>query len=404
MSHTLKVLERIIDNRLRQEVMLGKQQLGFMKGVGTVDGIFSLRQLMEKCREKQKALHMVFIDLEKAYDRVPRQEIWRSLREKGVMEKYVRIIKETYRGVTTCVRSTVGTSSGFQVKVGLHQGSALSPILFNIVLDVLTEGIRGDPPWCMLYADDIVLAAESREELEDRLEEWRHALESRGLKISREKTEYMTNGIDDDLQATIRLGETNIKRVQKFKYLGSTLDSEGEMDKETKHRVQSGWNNWRKVSGVLCDKRVPIKLKGKVHKAVVRPALTYGLEAAPLKKIQEQKLDTAEMKMLRWMNGVTRKDKIRNTYIRGSSKVIEASRKVQEARLRWFGHLLRRPEEEHVASRTMGMEIIGTRKRGRPKKRWKDCIQEDMKMKELHEEQAHDRGTWRRLTRNSDPE
>ena len=216
--------------------------------------------------------------------------------------------------------------------------------------------------------------AKSREELEDRLEEWRYALESRGLKISREKTEYMTNGIDDDLQATIRLGETNIKRVQKFKYLGSTLDSEGEMDKETKHRVQSGWNNWRKVSGVLCDKRVPIKLKGKVHKAVVRPALTYGLEAAPLKKIQEQKLDTAEMKMLRWMNGVTRKDKIRNTYIRGSSKVIEASRKVQEARLRWFGHLLRRPEEEHVASRTMEMEIIGTRKRGRPKKRWKDCI------------------------------
>ena len=145
-------------------------------------------------------------------------------------------------------------------------------------------------------------------------------------------------------------------------------------------------------------------MKGKVHKPVVRPALTYGLEAAPLKKIQEQKLDTAEMKMLRWMNGVTRKDKIRNTYIRGSSKVIEASKKVQEARLRWFGHLLRRPEEEHVASRTMEMEIIGTRKRGRPKKRWKDCIQEDMKMKELHEEQAHDRGTWRRLTRNSDPE
>ena len=99
------------------------------------------------------------------------------------------------------------------------------------------------------------------------------------------------------------------------------------------------------------------------------------------------------------MNGVTRKDKIR-----GSSKVIEVSKKVQEARLRWFGHLLRRPEEEHVASRTMEMEIIGTRKRRRPKKRWKDCIQEDMKMKELEEEQTQDRRTWKRLTRNSDPE
>ena len=143
--------------------MLGKQQLGFMKGVGTVDGIFFLRQLMEKCREKQKALLMVFIDMEKAYDRVPRQEIGRSLREKGVMEKYVRITKESYRGATTCVRSTVGTSSRFQVRVRLYQGSALSPILFSIVLDVLTEGIRGEPPCCMFYVDDIVLATESRE-------------------------------------------------------------------------------------------------------------------------------------------------------------------------------------------------------------------------------------------------
>ena len=94
--------------------MLGKQQLGFMKGVGTVDGIFFLRQLMEKCREKQKALLMVFIDMEKAYDRVPRQEIGRSLREKGVMEKYVRITKETYRRVTTCVRSKLEHLAGFR--------------------------------------------------------------------------------------------------------------------------------------------------------------------------------------------------------------------------------------------------------------------------------------------------
>ena len=89
------------------------------------------------------------------------------------------------------------------------------------------------------------------------------------------------------------------------------------------------------------------------------------------------------------MNGVTRKDKIR-----GSSKVIEVSKKVQEARWIWFGHMLRRSEEEHVTRKAMEMEIIGTRHRGRPKKRWKDCIQEDTKMKELNEEQAHDRRTW----------
>ena len=321
MSHTLKIFERILDGRLRQEVFIGRQQLGFMKGVGAVDGIFSLRQVVEKFREKQKTLHMVFIDLEKAYDRVPRQEVWRCLREKGVTEKYVKMIGETYRNVTTSVRSTVGMTNSFQVKVGLHQGSTLSPFLFNIIMDVLTEDVREEPPWCLLYADDIVLVAESREALERKLERWRYALESRGMKISRKKTEYMTTDMNGDQQDTIRLEGVDIKRVYKFKYLGSMMDAAGEMEKETNYRIQCGWNNWRKVSGVICDTRVPIRLKGKVHKAVVRPAMTYGLEAAPLKKTEGRKLDVAEMKMLRWMCGVTRMDRVKNEHVRGSVKV-----------------------------------------------------------------------------------
>jgi len=274
MYRTLKLLERIMDSRLRQVVRIGRQQLGFMKGIRTFDGIFSLRQTMEKYQEKQRVLHMVFIDLEKAYDRVPRQGVWRRFRERGVQEKYVRMIQECYKDVTTIVRSTVGMTEHFKVKVGLHQGSALSPLLFNIVFDVITENVREEPPWCVLYADDIVLVAESRRVLERKLEEWRFVLESRGMRISRSKTEYFTTDIDGDQLATIKLGGENLKRVRTFKYLGSMVEETAGMDKEVNFRIQSGWNNWRKVSGVLCDRRVPIRLKGKVHKAVVRPALT----------------------------------------------------------------------------------------------------------------------------------
>ena len=95
MSHTMKIWERIIDRRLREETTIGDEKFGFMPGRGTTDAIFAVRQLMEKHREKQKGLHMVFIDLEKAYDRVPRQEIWRYMREKGVPEKYVMIVQDT---------------------------------------------------------------------------------------------------------------------------------------------------------------------------------------------------------------------------------------------------------------------------------------------------------------------
>ena len=84
MSHTMKIWERIIDRKLREETTLGDEQFGFMTGSWTTDAIFAVRQLMEKHRGKQKGLHMVFIDLEKAYDRVARQEVWRCMREKGV--------------------------------------------------------------------------------------------------------------------------------------------------------------------------------------------------------------------------------------------------------------------------------------------------------------------------------
>ena len=76
-----------------QETTIGNEQFGFMPGRGTTGAIFAVRQLMEKHREKQKGLHMVFIDLEKAYDRVPSQEVWRCIREKGVPENYVRIVR-----------------------------------------------------------------------------------------------------------------------------------------------------------------------------------------------------------------------------------------------------------------------------------------------------------------------
>ena len=404
MSHTLKLLERILDGRLRQVVHIGRQQLGFMKGLGTIDGIFSLRQMMEKYREKRKTLHMVFIDLEKAYDRVPREEVWRGLREKGVQEKYVKVIKECYKDVMTSVRSTVGKTDEFKVGVGLHQGSALSPLLFNIVFDVITENVREEPPWCIIYADDVVLVAESRVGVERKLEEWRNALESRGMRISRTKTEYFTTDLNRNQDETVRLDGEDLKRVKNFKYLGSVVDATADTEKEVNYRIQCGWNNWRKVSGVICDRRVPVRLKGKVHRAVVRPALTYGLEAAPMKRKEEKKMDVAEMKMLRWSVGVTRRDRIRNEYIRGTVKVVEVSKKIQESRMRWYGHLKRRDGEEHVGREAMEMEVEGTRGRGRPKTRWKDCIRNDLREKNIDEGAVHSRSEWRRLISNGDPE
>ena len=122
MSHTLKLWERVIEVRLRKEVQIAELQFGFMPERSTIDAIFGLRMLMEKWRKGQKVLYCVFIDLEKAYDRVPREELWECLRLVGTSECYVRVIKDMYDRARTAVRSAAGLTEEFEVAVGLQQG------------------------------------------------------------------------------------------------------------------------------------------------------------------------------------------------------------------------------------------------------------------------------------------
>ena len=131
-----------------------------------------------------------------------------------------------------------------------------------------------------------------------------------------------------------------------------------------------------------------------VYKTVVRPAMLYGGETWAVKKAQEKKLDVAEMRMLRWMSGVTKLDRIRNERIRGTTKVGE--------RLKWYGHVLR-IEDEYVGKRVMGMEVPGKRRKGRPKRMWLDSIRNDLSEREVSGEDAQDRAKWRRLIRHIDP-
>ena len=89
---------------------------------------------------------MVFIDLEKAYDRVPHEMLWSCLEKKGVSPLYIRIIKDMYEGGQTSVRTLGGVSNDFAVNMGLHQGSTLSLFLFTLVMDELTRGIQDEVP------------------------------------------------------------------------------------------------------------------------------------------------------------------------------------------------------------------------------------------------------------------
>ncbi|KAK3530199.1 hypothetical protein QTP86_018057, partial [Hemibagrus guttatus] len=236
-----KDVQQKVDKIRKDEVRKALKRMKSGKAVGPDDiPVEVWKCLGEAAVEFLASLfNRVLENLEKAYDRVPREELWYCMRKSGVAEKYVRVVRNMYERSRTVVRCAVIQTEEFNVEVGLHQGSALSPFLFAIVMDQLSEEVRQESPWTMMFADDIVICSESREQVEENLERWRFALERRGMKVSR-------------------------------------IQSNGECGKE----------------------KISARIKGKVYRTVVRPAMLYGLETVSLRKRQESELEVAELKML----------------------------------------------------------------------------------------------------------
>ncbi|KAK3526878.1 hypothetical protein QTP86_003612 [Hemibagrus guttatus] len=247
-------VEQKVDKIRKDEVRKALKRMKSGKAVGPDDILVEVWTCLGEAAVEflTSLFSRVLENLEKAYDRVPREELWYCMRKSGVAKKYVRVVQDMYERSRTVVRCAV-------------------------VMDQLSEEVRQESPWTMMFADDIVICSESREQVEENLERWRFALERRGMKVSR-------------------------------------IQSNGECGKEVKKRVQA--------------------------------------ETVSLRKRQESELEVAELKMLRFSLGVTRLDRIRNEYIRGTAHVGRLGDKVREARLRWFGHVQRREIGEQVPERS----------------------------------------------------
>ena len=197
-EQVMKILERIVDGLIRQLVSINDSQFGFVLGRGTTDAIFVVRQLQEKLAAN-KRLYMAFVDLEKAFDRVPWKVIWWALRKLGVEEWIVRLVQGMYAIARSRIHVGEGYSEEFEVKFGVHQGSVLSPLLFIIVLEALSREFCSGVPWEDFYADELVIIAESLKECVRRLLTWKEAMEKKGLRVNAGKTKVMICGTGLDL-------------------------------------------------------------------------------------------------------------------------------------------------------------------------------------------------------------
>ena len=146
-------------------------------------------------------------------------------------------------------------------------------------------------------------------------------------------------------------------------------------------------------SMLLCDRNVPIKLKDKVCKTVIKPTMTYGAEYPVIKK-DENRLHVAEMRMLRWIRGKTRKEHVRNQIIQEDAKVFQMSTSLRQKRLNLYGHIRRR-EEDNLSRKNDGHGRTGEEKKGRPRRRRIDNNREDMNKYELTADMTGDRQYWK---------
>ncbi|KAL6549287.1 hypothetical protein OROGR_008431 [Orobanche gracilis] len=271
-----------------------------------------------------------------------------------------------------------------------------------LFMDKLTRGIQNDVPWCMMFADDIVLIDETKVGVQQKLELWRDTLEARGFRLSRSKTEYMECRFSDNIDREAGIITFDGKVVHGstfFRYLGSIIQKDGELDGNVAHRIKAGWLKWKSATGVLCDSDMPYRLKGEFYRTAIRSALLYCTECWTVKQCHVQKMNVAEMRMLRWMYGHTKKDRLRNEVIREKVRVAYIEDKMMENRLRWFGHVMRRPVDASVRRLKSWGTINIVKGRDKPKKTWIKLIENDMRFLGIGESMAMERQIWKERIR-----
>ena len=193
------------------------------------------------------------------------------------------MVEATYEQTNGRVIIGAGMSEKFSVNIGLRQGSALSPLLFIVVMELISRKVSmKDTSRQLLYADDLAIVAEDKEELNESLEEWKEAFKQHGLRVNLEKTEVLSIWAHRE-ELNIKLEGRTIRQNNSFIYLGEAVSSDGRSETEVRRRVQAGANAWRQVEGVMSDRHISKKLKGKVLGACVTPAMLYGLDTLPVR-------------------------------------------------------------------------------------------------------------------------
>ena len=436
-----KLFARVIQERLQviAEEILPESQCGFRKARGCVDMIYVARQLVEKTIEHDDTLFVLFVDLKKAYDSIPRQALWRVLKKVGVPPKMLSIIMSFHEGMQAEVSVKDMTTDTIEVMNGLRQGCTLAPTLFNVYYSAVVASWRsrclpagvdvrfrhgrklvGDRTaksrlsnvriFESQFADDTAIYTIEREAFVSATEEFARTAKDWGMTVSVDKTKGMAVGrnVAEEDTTPPQLENGLVEMVDSFQYLGSCIDAGGDMKKEISSRIAKAsraFGSLRKP--IFQDKNLSIPTKRAVYCAVVLSVLFYGAETWTLKAEHTRRLRSFHNRCIRIILGVTRYEQWKK---RLSSRRLAHEFGLQEPvenmlmshRLRWLGHLGRMGEERMPKQLLFG-ELEKKRPFSGPRKRWRDMVSADLRALDILDnwyELAQDRTQWRRACKD----
>ncbi|CAH1249728.1 Hypp8672 [Branchiostoma lanceolatum] len=432
-----KILARVLLNRLVPAVAvhhLPESQCGFRANRGTTDMVFVLRQLQEKCREQNKGLYITFVDLSKAFDTVSRKGLWEILERLGCPPKFLNMVIQLHEQQRGQVRSSNDLSEHFPVSNGVKQGCVLAPTLFTIFFSMMlqqaTEDL-GDEDGIyiryrtdgslfnlrrlqahtktleqlireLLFADDAALVAHTEPAMQRVTSCFAEAAKLFGLEVSLKKTEVLHQPAPQEAYRTpyITIGETELKAVQQFTYLGSTISSDARIDKEVDNRLAKANSAFgRLYRRVWSSKHLKKGTKVSVYRAVVLTTLLYGSESWVTYRQHLRLLERFHQRCLRSILNIHWSDYVTNVEVLERAEITSIEAMLMKTQLRWAGHVSRMEDHRLPKIILYGELSTGHRNRGAPKKRFKDTLKKSLQCCNIDYHQwsalAADRGTWR---------
>lgn len=430
-----KILARILLNRLLEHLetgLLPESQCGFRAGRGTVDMIFAVRQLQEKCQEQNVDLYTAFIDLTKAFDTVSRKGLWRIMAKFGCPDKFIDIVQQFHDGMMVRVLDDGDLSEAFPVTNGVKQGCVLAPTLFSMMFSAMLSDafqdsqdgiqikyrmdgklfnsrrlqaitkIKQQLVKDFLFADDCALSATSEEKMQLELDRFETACNNYGLTISTKKTEvmYQPSPGNPPAKPNITINGEQLNSVDSFTYLGSTLTTSATIDKEINNRIAKASAAFGRLRSKVWERRgISLKTKIKVYSAVVITTLLYACETWTVYKRHGRQLNRFHLNCLRKILHIKWQDKVPDTEVLNRTGLTSIHTLLLKAQARWAGHVVRM-DDYRLPKKMLYCELAqGKRHVGCPKKRYKDNLKASLR--ELHididkwESNARDRSEWR---------